>query len=77
MTADPKKDPNAKFIPEIEVNELIQMDLEDLPVERAMLDNLSRARSVREVLLVNGRKPGDLTRALNNENPGTRIYRAG
>lgn len=76
MTADPKKDPNAKFIPEIEVNELLQMDLADLPVERAMLDSLSRARSTREVLLVNGRVPGDLTRALHGENPGTRIYRA-
>jgi molybdenum storage protein len=77
MTADPKKDPKAEFVSEIEVNELIQMDLADLPVERAMLDNLSRARSVREVLLVNGRKPGDLTRALSGENPGTRIYRSG
>jgi molybdenum storage protein len=76
MTADPKKDPKAEFIPEIEVNELMQMDLADLPVERAMLDYLSRARSVRQVLLINGRVPGDLTRALQGENPGTRIYRA-
>jgi molybdenum storage protein len=75
MSADPKKDPNATFIPEIEVGDLIEMDLQDLPVERAMLDNLARARSVHEVMLVNGRQPGDLTRALNGENPGTRIYR--
>ena len=75
MTADPKKDPNAEHIPEIEVNELIKMDLADLPVERAMLEALSVGRSVREVLLVNGRVPGDLTRALHGENPGTCIYR--
>jgi molybdenum storage protein len=75
MTADPKKDPHAKFIPEIEVSDLIEMDLEDLPVERAMLDNLVLARSVHEVLLVNGRQRGDLTKALEGENPGTRIYR--
>jgi molybdenum storage protein len=75
MTADPKKDASAKFIPEIEVQDLLKMDLEDLPVERAMLQALARARSVREVLIVNGRKPGELTRALNGENPGTRIYR--
>ena len=74
MTADPKKDPNAEFIAEIEVGALIDMDLDDLPVERAMLENLRNARSVREVLLVNGRQPGDLTKALNGENPGTRIY---
>lgn len=76
MMADPKKDPSAEFIPEIEVNELISKDLDDLPVERAMLESLAKARSVREVLLVNGRVPGDLTRALQGENPGTRIYRA-
>jgi molybdenum storage protein len=51
------------------------MDLDDLPVERSMLRALVSARSVREVLIVNGRKPGNLTRALAGENPGTRIYR--
>jgi molybdenum storage protein len=75
LTADPKKDPAAKFIPEIEVDALREMDLEDLPVERAMLDALSRARSVHEVLIVNGLAPGNLTRALAGENPGTRIYK--
>jgi molybdenum storage protein len=76
LTADPKKSDSAQFIPEIEVNELLRMDLDDLPVERAMLDSLAKARSVGEVMLVNGRVPGNLTRALHGENPGTRIYRA-
>ena len=75
LTADPKKDPSAQFIAEIEVNDLLAMDLNDLPVERAMLEALARARSVREVLIVNGLKPGSLTRALSGENPGTRLYR--
>jgi molybdenum storage protein len=74
-SADPKKDPAAQFIPEIEVHELLAMDLEDLAVERAMLLELARAQSVREVFIVNGREPGNLTRALAGENPGTRIYR--
>jgi molybdenum storage protein len=77
MTADPKKSTSAQFIAEIEVSELQKMDLEDLPIERAMLDSLARAHSVREVLLVNGLVPGSLTRALHGENPGTRIFRAG
>jgi molybdenum storage protein len=77
FTADPKKDPKAEFIPEIEVNDLLAMDLADLAVERAMLRALSRAQSVCEVFLVNGREPGNLTRALAGENPGTRIYRRG
>lgn len=75
MTADPKKDPSARFIPEIEVADLLAMGLNDLPVERSMLQALQNARSVREVLLVNGQQPGDLTRALRGENPGTRIFK--
>ena len=75
FTVDPKKDRKAEFIPQIEVNELLRMDLADLAVERAMLHELARARSVHEVLIVNGREPGNLTRALEGQNPGTRIYR--
>ena len=75
FTADPKKDPAADFIPEIEVNDLLALDLPDLAVERAMLRALARARSVREVLIINGRELGNLTRALAGENSGTRIYR--
>jgi molybdenum storage protein len=74
-TADPKKDPDADFIPEIEVRELLAMDLEDLAVERSMLRALANADTVMEVLIVNGRESGNLTRALAGENPGTRIYR--
>jgi molybdenum storage protein len=75
FSADPKKDPKAGFMPEIEVNELLALDLADLAVERAMLQALAHACSVREVLIINGREPGNLTRALAGENPGTRIYR--
>jgi molybdenum storage protein len=74
-TADPKKDRNAQFIPEIEVNELLNMDLADLAVERAMLHELARAQSASEVLIINGLEPGSLTRALAGEHVGTRIYR--
>jgi molybdenum storage protein len=74
-TADPKKDPDADFIPEIELQELLALDLEDLAIERAVLQAMARARSVREVLIINGLEPGNLARALEGENPGTRIYR--
>ena len=72
-TDDPKRNPSAEFIPEISAADLLARDLPDLPVERAMLTALTRARSVREVLLVNGREPGTLTAALDGQNPGTRI----
>jgi molybdenum storage protein len=74
-TADPKKDPAADFIPEIEVRALLDMDLNDLGVERSMLRGLVNADSVTEVLIINGREPGNLARALAGENPGTRVYR--
>jgi molybdenum storage protein len=74
-TADPKKDANATFIEEIDVRKLMEADYNDLPVERAMLAALVNARSVTEVIMVNGLEPGNLTRALAGENAGTRIYR--
>jgi molybdenum storage protein len=75
FTDDPKRSPDAEFIPEINVEELMARDLPDLPVERALLTALSHAKSVREVFLVNGRERGALTAALEGKNPGTRIYR--
>ena len=74
-SADPKKDSKAEFIPEIEVNELLSRDLNDLAVERTMLESLQAARSVREVFIVNGLVRGNIPRALNGENIGTRIYK--
>jgi molybdenum storage protein len=74
-TADPKKDKTAEFIPEIEVNELLSRDLNDLAVERTMLESLQAARSVREVFIINGLVRGNIPRALNGEHIGTRIYK--
>jgi molybdenum storage protein len=74
-TADPKKDPAARFIPEIELDELLALDLNDLAVERTMLESLKTARTVREVFIVNGLVRNNIQRALNGENVGTRIYR--
>lgn len=75
-TADPKKDKSAEFIPEIEIGELIALDLNDLAVERTLLESLQAARSVREVFIVNGLEPESIRRVINGENPGTRIYKA-
>ena len=76
-TADPKKDSKAEYIPRISVEELLKRDLQDLIVERAVLEFLARARNMREIQFVNGLKPGQLTRALNGEPVGTIIYRNG
>jgi molybdenum storage protein len=72
-TADPKKDKNATFIPQITVSELKAMDLQDVVVERAVLDLMETAEHGRRIQVVNGLEPGNITRALNGEQVGTVI----
>jgi molybdenum storage protein len=72
-TADPKKDRNAKFIPRITVPELLEMDLQDVVVEHAVLELLQHAEQRRSIQVINGLKPGNLTRALEGEVVGTLI----
>src|SRR3954470_16512905 len=48
-TADPKKHPSSEYIPRISVEELLARDLEDLIVERAVLEFMARARNIREI----------------------------
>jgi molybdenum storage protein len=72
-TADPKIDPGAKLIPTISVAELRTLNLPTLPLEPAVLDLLARARLARRVQIVNGLKPGNLSRALAGEAVGTTI----
>jgi molybdenum storage protein len=73
-TADPKTHPNAKFIPEISVTELIRLRLQTLPIEPKVLDLLTRAKLVKCVRIVNGLVRGNLTRALAGEPIGTLVH---
>jgi molybdenum storage protein len=72
-TADPKKDKHARFIPRATVAELAAMDLQDVVVERAVLEFMANARIRRSIQIVNGLVPGNLTRALEGEPVGTVI----
>ena len=72
-TANPKTDPSATLIPRIPVDELIERDLADLVIERPVLELMRHARHVRSVQIVNGLRPGLLTRALAGEHVGTII----
>jgi molybdenum storage protein len=74
-TTDPKKDPSALHIPRIALSELLARDLDDLIVERAVLELMTRARHIREIQFVNGLSPGQLTAALEGEPVGTIVYR--
>lgn len=73
FTADPKKDPNAKFIPKITVDELATMDLGDVVIERAVLEFMKNARHRRSIRIINGLVRGNITRALAGEDVGTLI----
>jgi len=72
-TKDPKRHKDAKLIPQITLEELMK----DLPAENILDHELYRtwaeARNVKRVVIVNGLKPGQLTRALAGENVGTVI----
>jgi molybdenum storage protein len=72
-TADPKKDANATFIPAITVEELEALNLDDVVVEHSVLEMMKNAQATRSIQVINGLKPGNLTRALEGEHVGTII----
>jgi molybdenum storage protein len=73
FTANPKTSKDAKFIPKISVDEMKAKGLHDSILEFPMLDLLQQAHHVREVQVINGLVPGNLTRALAGEHVGTII----
>lgn len=74
FTEDPRKNPRARFIPEVEATELLGMNLPELPIERTVLETLVKARHARQLQIVNGLKPEMVRRAINGEPVGTVIY---
>lgn len=74
FTDDPKKNPDATLIPRISAKELIERDLNDLVLERVVIEYLGRSKWVKELQIINGLKPGQVTAALEGEDVGTIIY---
>jgi molybdenum storage protein len=74
-TDNPKKNKEVEFIPRIGAQELIDRNLDDLIVERPVLDLLLASHSVTSIQIINGLKPGNISRALNGEHVGTIIYK--
>lgn len=72
-SANPKTAKDAKFIAKISVDEMKAQGLHDSILEFPMLDLLKEARHIRQVQVVNGLVPGNLTRALAGEHVGTII----
>lgn len=72
-SADPQTNPEAEFIAEIGAQELLERNLPTLPVEPVVLDLLARAKLMKQIQIVNGLVPGNMTRALAGEPVGTVI----
>src|SRR5260370_33754772 len=64
-TADPKKDSNAKFIPKITVEELLELDLADVVLERTVFQLMQNAKNRPSGQAITRLHTGSLTRALN------------
>lgn len=74
-TDDPKKNPAAKFIPRIGVQQLLKKDLDDLIIERPCLEILQNSEVVNQIQIINGLEKGTITKALRGEQVGTVIYK--
>ncbi len=72
-TEDPRKNKQARLIKEITAGDLLEADMEDLVVERKLVELLQIATNVKEVYIVNGHKKGNIEKAIKGENPGTII----
>lgn len=73
---DPAKHADAKHISYISAQEVLAGDFDDLIVDRLVIEMLAKARHVKQIHIVNGLKPGNITKALKGENAGTIIYKA-
>ncbi len=72
-TEDPRSNPNAELIPEIGAKELLERDMEDMILEKKVVELLIDAKNVKEIKIVNGHVKGNITRAIQGENVGTII----
>lgn len=72
-TDDPKKNPQATHIPRITAKALTERQLNDVVVERRVIEYVQRAQWCKELQIVNGLKPGQVLAALKGEDVGTII----
>ncbi|HOV67773.1 MAG TPA: uridylate kinase, partial [Methanoregulaceae archaeon] len=73
FTADPVVNPDAELIREIRADEVIGMNLDDLVLERMVLDLMQEAVNIREIRIVNCHVAGNVTAAVRGERVGTLI----
>jgi molybdenum storage protein len=52
----------------------MRLDFHDLAIERRVVELMPAARHIKQIQIINGLKPGTLTRALDGEHVGTIIH---
>ncbi|HWF24887.1 MAG TPA: hypothetical protein VG275_05540 [Solirubrobacteraceae bacterium] len=74
-TSDPALEPGdgAELLPRVGAAELLAMDVETLPIDPIVLDLMATAKHVKEIQIINGLTPGNITKALAGEHVGTII----
>jgi molybdenum storage protein len=70
---DPKKSKDAKLIKRTTLGEVLEQPPQELILDKQLFSAWKTARHVKKVQIVNGLKPGQLTRALAGEDVGTVI----
>ncbi|HKR50846.1 MAG TPA: molybdenum storage protein subunit alpha [Pseudonocardiaceae bacterium] len=76
FTSDPAKAGGSSpaLIPRVGAAELLAMDLDALPVDALVLELMTYAKHQKEIHVVNGLTPGNITKALQGEHVGTLIH---
>lgn len=72
---DPARHADAKHIPSTTLDAVLAGGFDELPLDRQLFESWRTARHVERVQIVNGLRPGELTRALDGEPVGTVITR--
>jgi molybdenum storage protein len=71
---DPRRNPDAVFIPEISVSELRSRKLRTLPFDPVMIDLLDSARIIKQFRIVNALQPSNIRAAIAGEKVGTIVH---
>jgi molybdenum storage protein len=74
---DPKKHADAKKFDKITLEDLLPQLPEDNILDRELYHQWARAKNLPRITIVNGLKPGQLTRAMYGDDVGTVITKAG
>ncbi len=75
FSENPFLNPDADLIADITACELLAMEMDDMVLERKVVELLPHSKNIREIRVINGHVPGTLTKALAGEKVGT-ILRA-